>query len=385
MERARKVLHVITNREPRGAEIFAAKLAHLLEEGGRFASTVCGLYKADNSVATERVRFIQLEGRRVRGGLNPRLIYDLYRTMRNCAPHIILAHGSDTLKYTVLAGAFCGKVPIVYRNIGTASFWAGSKKKVVLTRLLLRRIAAVVSVSEFGRTDFIQHYKFSRERVVHIPNARAADQFDEARIRLARPIIRRALGIEEDIVLINVGSLAPEKNQRDLLRLTADLCASGVPAFLLLVGVGSLRQELERFSDDLGIADRTCFLGSRTDICDLLAASDIFVLTSRTEGMPGALIEAGLAALPSVSYAVGGVPEVVAHGATGVLVPPEDYGELVRAVAALCQNQDQRASMGRQARQTCLEHFDIAKVTLAYERLLTQVLTRTGDLRELMA
>ncbi|MFQ5875665.1 MAG: glycosyltransferase family 4 protein, partial [Dehalococcoidia bacterium] len=269
---------------------------------------------------------------------------------------------------------------VIYRNIGTASYWASSKVKVTVNKLLLKRIAAVVSVSQHGRADFIRHYGFPQERVVYIPNGVDVTEFDNAVLQAARPALRRAWGLQEgDIALVNVGSLSPEKNQAELLRLTADLCASGLPIVLLLVGDGSLKQGLGLLSCHLGIAERVRFLGSRTGIPELLGAADLFVLTSKTEGMPGVLIEAGLAGLASVAYGVGGVAEVVAHEATGVVVPAGNYSELVAAVAQLSADHRARADMGQRAQQDCLERFDIANVALAYEQLFTQVLSGTGS------
>ncbi len=384
MDREHKLLHIIPSRKLRGAEIFAIQLASCMENGGAFANTICSLYGRGEKVLTTHLPLVELNGHRPFPKTWSRLdlwrAYQLYSTVRSEAPHIILAHGADTLKYSVLAGAIYRRAPIIYRNIGLASYWASSRAKVLVNKLLLRRIAAVISVSQHGRADFIRHYGFPQERVVYIPNAVDVTEFDEAVLQAARPALRRAWGLQEGAVaLINVGSLSPEKGQAELLRLTADLCASGLPIVLLLVGDGSLKQELGSLSCRLGIAERVRFLGLRTDIPKLLGAADLFVLTSKTEGMPGVLIEAGLAGLASVAYGVGGVAEVVAHEATGVVVPPGDYNKLVAAAAQLSADHQARADMGQRAQQSCLERFDIANVASAYEQLFAQVLSGTGS------
>jgi glycosyltransferase involved in cell wall biosynthesis len=168
-----------------------------------------------------------------------------------------------------------------------------------------------------------------------------------------------------DVVLVHVGSLSPEKNHPALIRLLARLRHRGIKARLWLLGEGPERASVERYVEDAGVHPYVWFAGSREDVPAVLAGADIFVLASRTEGMPAALIEAGLAALPSVVFDVGGVSEVVVSGITGWIVPAGDEDALSEAVVSLAESPSMRAAMARRAREECMR-FDIRRIAADY-------------------
>ena len=118
------------------------------------------------------------------------------------------------------------------------------------------------------------------------------------------------------------------------------------------------------------------FLGVRADVADILRASDVFVLSSRWEGNPMSVMEAMAAGLPVVSTAVGGVPELVQEGATGLLVPSEDTGALACALQALVDDPARRQAMGAAARQHAIAHFDIRHTVRMYEELYERLLAK---------
>ena len=126
----------------------------------------------------------------------------------------------------------------------------------------------------------------------------------------------------------------------------------------------------------LGLESRVCFLGIRADVADILRASDVFVLSSRWEGNPMSVMEAMAAGLPVVSTAVGGVPELVREGETGLLVPSEDAGALARALQALVDDSVRRQAMGAAARQHAIAHFDIRHTVRGYEQLYESLLRK---------
>jgi glycosyltransferase involved in cell wall biosynthesis len=115
-------------------------------------------------------------------------------------------------------------------------------------------------------------------------------------------------------------------------------------------------------------------LGSRSDVADLLAASDALLLASRSEGMPGCVIEAGMAGLPVVSYAVAGVPEVVVDGMTGFTVAPGDLHTLAHRIATLLGDPDLRSRLGEAARDRCERTFGISAIASRYLAVYEEVL-----------
>jgi glycosyltransferase involved in cell wall biosynthesis len=376
-----RVLHLIHSPQRRGAEVFAAQLAARMEAAGRFQNGVCSLYpQADNSLPLDGLPVFKLDARQGfagRLGVDPRLVSSLGGVLRRFRPHIVMAHGSDTLKYAALAGLFYRGAATVYRNIGLASSWADTPVKVRVNRLLLGRVKAVVSVSQFTKEDFVRLYRLPQERVTFIPNGVDVTPFVVAEPAATKAEVRRELGIDaQTLVLVSVGNLSPEKGHLGLLPLLAQSGRDGPDSQLLLVGGGPLRGELERQARELGIAHRVHLLGRRDDVPRLLAAADLFLLPSKTEGMPAVLMEAGLAGLPAVAFGVGGVGEVVADQVTGLLVPPGDYPGFWEGVTALARDPQRRAAMGQAARHRCQGLFDIRKVAGEYEDLFVSLLRK---------
>ena len=137
-------------------------------------------------------------------------------------------------------------------------------------------------------------------------------------------------------------------------------------AQLLLVGDGPDRAALEALADRTA-PGRIRFIGTRERPREELAAADVLVLPSKTEGIPAVLIEAAFSELPVVASDVGGIPQIVAQGRTGYLIPPGDSSALAVAVREAIAG---GRAMGRAAREHCIDRFEIAPVTDAWESLL---------------
>ena len=187
---------------------------------------------------------------------------------------------------------------------------------------------------------------------------------------------RQAHAIEPHAtVLTHIGRFAVQKNHALLIEAFAQVRADA-PLYLLLVGGGELENAVREQVAGLGLQSRVRFLGIRADVADILRASDVFVLSSRWEGNPMSVMEAMAAGLPVVSTTVGGVPELVQEGATGLLVPLEDAGALAQALQALVDDPVRRQAMGAAARQHAIAHFDIRHTVRGYEQLYESLLHR---------
>jgi glycosyltransferase involved in cell wall biosynthesis len=151
---------------------------------------------------------------------------------------------------------------------------------------------------------------------------------------------------------------------------------------LLLIGDGALRRRLESQVQSLGLSHQAHFLGLRTDIPEILRATDVFVLSSDFEGNPLCVMEAMAAGLPVVSTAVGGVPALLESGKEGLLVPPGDSQSLSNAMMSLLQNHELRNLWGRAAARRAKERFDVSTMVRAYEEVYEQII---GDNRRLNA
>ena len=164
------------------------------------------------------------------------------------------------------------------------------------------------------------------------------------------------------------------KNQAALLRAAA-LVLKDIPNVeFILAGDGKLRPELEKLAVDLGIAQQVVFLGERRDIPAVLASLDISTLTSLSESMPNAILEAMAAGLPVVSTRVGGAPEIIHQGETGFLVNSGDDAGLADALRILLRSESLRKQLGSRARQIARSQFGVATIQKQYEDLYTAVL-----------
>ncbi len=121
-------------------------------------------------------------------------------------------------------------------------------------------------------------------------------------------------------------------------------------SFLILLGEGELRQELEQLTIDLGIAENVRFLGWRSDVARVMSACDIFCLPSRNEGMGKVLVEAMAMGKPIVASDIGGIKDLVLHGENGLLVPVGDVAAWAEAIARLCRDPEERRRMGEAGR-----------------------------------
>lgn len=185
----------------------------------------------------------------------------------------------------------------------------------------------------------------------------------------ARLAARATLGLAPEAMLIgSVGRLVALKHQRLLLELMPALAAACPSVELVLLGDGPLRAELEALADSLSIRGRVHFLGARDDVARLLPALDVFALPSLTEGLSIALLEACAAGLPIVATAVGGNPEIVTDGRTGVLVPPDDREATRNALEALLKDAALRARIGSAAREWVRANASIEAMRRSHDR-----------------
>ena len=184
-----------------------------------------------------------------------------------------------------------------------------------------------------------------------------------------RERVRRDLSIPADaVVAITVANLRKEKDYPNLLRAAGQALAQHPGLYVLAVGQGPLEEEVRALHQELGLGDRVQLLGYRTDVPDLLASADLFVLASAFEGLPVSIMEAMSAGLPVVATSVGGVPEAVEEGVTGLLVPPRDAAALADALLSLANDETTRTRMGAAAKERS-KAFDIRTAVAEQQRV----------------
>jgi len=188
--------------------------------------------------------------------------------------------------------------------------------------------------------------------------------------------LRQQLGIAPDThILLNIGRLSEQKAQHLLIEAFFKVINTPdtPPLHLLIAGEGELRQRLEEDIKQFSLDDKISLLGSRDDIGDLINASDIFVLSSRWEGLGIVLIEAASLGLPLISFKTGGVVEVVHHNKTGLLVEPEDITGMSEAIVKLINNPKLRQEMGAAGKELYEKNFTIDKCVYETNRFYSDV------------
>jgi glycosyltransferase involved in cell wall biosynthesis len=186
---------------------------------------------------------------------------------------------------------------------------------------------------------------------------------------------------EEDVLFVCVARFAPQKNHALLLKAFAQGPASDPKAHLVLVGEGILQEGLEEQAKNLGLANRVHFLGLRSDIPDVLGATDVFVLSSDWEGNPLSVMEAMASGLPIVSTDAGGVPTLFESGKEGFIVARGDAQALGNSMASLLRDRETRESLGRAAARRAKETFDVSTMVQAYEELYEKLVNLPRGLK----
>jgi glycosyltransferase involved in cell wall biosynthesis len=214
-----------------------------------------------------------------------------------------------------------------------------------------------------------------RSKLVRIPNGIETEKFrSPARDRTS---VMAEFGWEAaDPLVISVGRLAPEKNYGALVRAIALIGHRFPQARCLLVGSGPCRDEILAEVNSLGLAGRVKLTGPRSDVPDLLGAADVFVLASLKEGLPVSLLEAMAAAKAVVVTSVGGMPEVIADGGNGLVVPSGDEDALADAIDRLLRDGGLRKVFGAALKDKAEKEFDISRGADDIERVYTDLYER---------
>lgn len=245
---------------------------------------------------------------------------------------------------------------------------------IALERALARLSDRIIAISPAIRSDLLQKYRIGRDaqyRVVPLGFDLSPFAGVNAATRLAA---RRALNLAEGAPVIStVGRLTPIKQPRLFLDVVHLVAQRHPDVVALMAGDGELRGDVEAYAAELGIADRLRLLGWRKDLATIYAATDVFLLTSRNEGTPVALIEAMASGTPGVSTDVGGVTDVIGGPDAGRTAPFGDAAGLARAIEDLLRDPALRAATGARARARVLERYDI-------NRLVADIAALYGEL-----
>ena len=360
-----RVLLVITLAEVGGAQSYVASLLPALSEHFDVVVAAHGDGPLREAASNGGVRFIPL--RHVRRPIKPWRdvagLFELVRLLRRERPEILHASSSKAGVLGRLAAVVAG-VPI---RIFTVHGWAFAAYSGLVSwlyrwadRLMSPLTTVTICVSENERTAGLEARTCRADNTVVIRNA--VDVAAAPRSCHDRPRPR----------LIAVGRLKAPKDFVTLIRALATLPAESFES--LIVGEGPDRTAVEAEIRRLGLEERVRLAGERRDVPALLAASDIFVLSSESEGLPVSVLEAMAAELPVVASSVGGLPELVVDRETGILVPPGDARKLGAALGRLIDDRELRRRLGAAGRARAETVFDLGAFRRAHVELYDEQL-----------
>ena len=332
----------------------------------RFEVMVCAL-KGEGVIVKElRDRGVRVSTLGGKGLWDLRVLYRLFRVVFAERPDIIHAF----LFWANFASRVVGKllrVPILISSYRDVILWRKWGYRVC-DRLTARWAHTVTCCSDAVRQLALSEVGGDEQKYITIHNG-----IDTAHFYPRRMLTKPEVGLRDGIPAIGTVCrlLEPEKGVTVLLEAMAYLAGpSGAPPCqLLVVGDGPAYDSLRARTEELGLTTQVVFAGMRRDVADLLPLLDIFILASLHEGFGIVILEAMAAGRPVVATSVGGIPEVVSHGQTGLLVPPGDAVALAGAIRSLLSDPDLARSLGASGRQLARERFSIDSVVRQHEDL----------------
>jgi glycosyltransferase involved in cell wall biosynthesis len=363
------VLHLSSSSGPGGAETVMATVASGLD-AARYRSVVC-LFR--DGWLRERCERLGLETHvlRMNGMLDPAWLRRFHGLLRQRRVSLIHAHEFGANTWGTMAGRLAGRSVIA--TVHGRSYYADSLRRRLAYRVV-SRAAVMVAVSEDVKRFVVSSTGVTggRIRVVHngIGPAPPVSAEDRARTRADLGIL------DGERVVTVVGSLYEVKGHRYLLEAAPRILQSIPSTVFLIAGRGELEAALREQARSLGIEPRVRFLGLRRDVPTLLALGDVFVQPSLSEGLSIAILEAMAAGRAVVTTRVGGNPELVVEGQTGLLVKPADAGALAAAVTRVLAEPAEARRLGENGLARVRSRFTIEAMVRKYETIYDEALGR---------
>ena len=357
-----RVLFLTTSMPVGGAETLLVNLVRRTDRR-RFAPEIVCL-KSKGPLGEELAAEMPVHSGLLAHKLDLRVLPRLWRLMRRPQADAVITVGAgDKMFWGRLAAKLAG-VPVVASALHSTGWPDGVGR---LNRLLTRWTDAFIGVADAHARHLVEGEGFPEEKVHTIYNGVDCERFapqDAA-------AMRQELGIAAAAPVIGIlAALRPEKNHELFLAGARQILDKFPAAQFLVIGEGPRRAELESTARDLGVANATRFLGSRSDVPALLAACDLVALTSHNEAAPVSILEALSTGVAVVSANVGSVAETVIQDETGRLFAAGDVNAYSKAVIELLGDPAARQRMGAEGRRRVMSRWSLQAMVRGYEELI---------------
>lgn len=362
-----RTLFVITSMPVGGAETLLANLVRRIDRD-RLLPEICCL-KELGPLGESLMGELPLHRHLLTGKWDVRVLTRLRQLLRIQRIDAVVTVGAGDKMFWGRLAAWLEHLPVVCSALHSTG-WPDSIN--FLNRRLTPITDAFVAVAEPHGKYLIEHERFPADKVRIIPNGVDTERFRPAADSGRRT--RRACGIPDQAPVVGiVAALRPEKNHAMLLQAAAQIVRQQANTHFLIVGDGPERASLEQLTGALGLRPSVHFLGNRPDIPDLLAAMDVFVLTSHNEANPVSILEALACGVPVVAPRVGSIPETVIPGQTGMLFPAGDTEAAMAAMLDLLADGSRRVHWGQHGRALVEARWSLAGMVRGYEDLIASI------------
>lgn len=360
-----RILYLIDELDVGGTEQQLLELLTALDRARWAPQVAC--FRACGAIAREIAALgIPVTQIPKRHAVDPWWFLRLLRFMRRQRPAIVQTFLFTANTWGRLAACLC-RVPVriaCERNVDT---WKGPIHHMV-DRLLARCTTCLV-VNAQAIAQFLQRHRVVHPDVRVIPNGVRLERFESLQPLLPRGPSR---------VIGFIGRLEPQKDPATALRAFAQVRTAMPDVRLRIVGDGSLRDPLRAEARRLGLEEAVEFVGATREVAGALAGLDLLLLSSTREGCANAILEAMAAGVPVVATAVGGTPELIEQGVTGLLASPRDPQALAERLIELLTNPAKAEAIRAAARARVREQFSVERMVEAHERLYQQLLMGHG-------
>lgn len=349
-----KIVHIADSMEMGGAERLISQLCRWQRQQGHDPSVHC-LYQV--GVLGEELR---ADGFNVVSHETPKAggrATSVYRELKRCSPDVVHCHNATAAILSAIPVRLAGARSIVVTRHGVVAAPYALRRELKFA-FASRWCDWIVAVCDAARTNLMAAPFAARQKVVRIYNGTLAPHCNGT-----KPPAKSGF------TLLHVGRLSAAKDQETLIKSFAIAKSKTPDLRLWVVGGGSLRERLERIGQQIGLNGSVTFFGEQADVAPFLAAADLFVLSSITEGIPVSLLEALGAGVPAVVTDVGGMSEVAQLSRATITVPPSSPTALAAAIGNLTQSRSQLPELKKIAQQCFAANFTLERMATEYMAL----------------
>ncbi len=367
------VLHLIGTLSPGGAERNLYYLAPYLQKSRLRYGICCLARRGQFADDVQRLGLPVFElGYRKRHFI--RTVLRLTRMLKEMRVSVLHTHLFECGLVGRLAAWLAG-VPVIIVHEHGKTLWKKWYHRL-FERVAIHRTDLRIAVSKDIMRLRLEHEKTPPSKIRVVFNVVDPDMFEVDDRR--RHQKRQELGLDDSFVVGTVGRLIEAKAYDLLLEVARQVCNVKPDVRFVLVGDGPLAAQLENLRQDLGLADKVLMLGQRSDIPEIMAAIDLYIITSRREGLPVTLIEAMMAGKTIVSTAVGGIPDTLSHNEDGIIVEPGNKDALVEAILKVMDDPETMQRLGTHARTTAVVRYAPGEVLGQLETIYEDLLLSKG-------